>query len=140
MLRAGLCLGALVIGEVLVHTTPGTHGQMRRYTAAQNGKVVRLHDAARATGIAILPSAGNLAVEMKVKGHNVLRFPYAFRRGLIRGRVRLDRYPVPFLWADRARRAGVLRQRPAIRVRHERSAAPWANRSRISRFDGSSGR
>ena len=77
MWRACLCLGALVIGEVLVHTTPGTHWQTRRYTAAQNGKVVRLHDAASATGIAILPSAGNLAVEMKVKGHNVLRFPYA---------------------------------------------------------------
>ena len=100
MWRACLCLGVVVIGEVLVHTTPGTHWQTRRYTAAQNGKVVRLHDATRATGIAILPSAGNLAVEMKVKGHDVLRFPYASA----------EDYPgrggstgIPFLapWADR---------------------------------------
>ena len=100
MWRACLCVGALIIGEVLVHTAPRTHWQLSRYSAKQSGNVVRLHDAVSATGIAIIPSAGNLAVEMTVKGHNVLRFPYASA----------EDYPgrggstgIPFLapWADR---------------------------------------
>ena len=102
MLRASPPFVALVlvIGGAMAHTATGSHTPAPRYSASQNGKVVRLHDAARATAIAILPSAGNLAVEMKVEGHNVLRFPhaspeeYSGRGGSI---------GIPFLapWADR---------------------------------------
>jgi aldose 1-epimerase len=49
----------------------------QQYTAKQTGDVVELHDSKYQTTISILPSVGNLAFEMKVKGHNVLRWPYA---------------------------------------------------------------
>ena len=102
MLRqsARLATLALVIGGSMAYTNTGSSTQAPRYGASQNGKVVRLHDAATATAVAILPGAGNLAVEMKVKGHNVLRFPHASP----------EEYPgrggstgIPFLapWADR---------------------------------------
>ena len=102
MLRqsARLAMLALVMGGSMAYTNTGRSTQAPRYGASQNGKVVRLHDAATATAVAILPGAGNLTVEMKVKGHNVLRFPHASP----------EEYPgrggstgIPFLapWADR---------------------------------------
>ena len=89
----------LMMAGPLAHTETD-RARAPRYTASQNGKVVRLQDARSATTVAILPSAGNLAVEMKVNGHNVLRFPHASP----------EEYPgrgsstgIPFLapWADR---------------------------------------
>ncbi len=38
---------------------------------------VVLTDATTDTVVSILPSLGNMAYEMKVKGHNVLRYPHA---------------------------------------------------------------
>jgi len=49
----------------------------RQYSARQDGDVVRLEDAKSQTVVSILPSVGNVAFEMKVKGRNVLRWPYA---------------------------------------------------------------
>ena len=49
----------------------------QRYAAAQQGEVVTLTDRTAETVVTIVPSVGNIAVEMKVKGHNVLRWPYA---------------------------------------------------------------
>lgn len=100
MVRASAALAALmlVIGGSMTHTTGGA--QTPRYTVSHVGKVVRLNDAAQATSVAILPAAGNIAVEMKVHGHNVLRFPHDSP----------EEYPgrggstgIPFLapWADR---------------------------------------
>jgi aldose 1-epimerase len=96
MLRhASIALVALLQS---VPTTPTPGGQ---YAARQDGDVVRLHDTRSATAVTILPSSGNLTVEMMVKGHNVLRFPYESiedyksRKGGSIG--------IPFLapWADR---------------------------------------
>lgn len=47
------------------------------YLARQIGEVVELQDAKHQTTVSIIPSVGNIAFEMKVKGHNVLRWPYA---------------------------------------------------------------
>ena len=47
------------------------------YRAERAGEVVRLEDAAAQTVVSIIPSSGNKAFEMKVKGQNVLYFPYA---------------------------------------------------------------
>jgi hypothetical protein len=66
----------LVFAGSMTYTATGG-AQAPRYTALHTGKVVRLHDAAKRTAVAILPRAGNLVVEMKVDGHNVLRFPHA---------------------------------------------------------------
>ena len=49
----------------------------QQYSARQTGDVVRLEDTARQTVVSIVPSVGNIAFEMKVKGHEVLRWPYA---------------------------------------------------------------
>ena len=62
-----------------------------RYAAHNDGRVVRLQDATSNTVVSLIPSAGNLAVEMKVKGHDVLRAGKDSSSG------------IPFLapWADR---------------------------------------
>jgi len=48
----------------------------QRYTATQTGQVVGLQDSARETTVSVMPAAGNVAVEMRIKGFNILRFPY----------------------------------------------------------------
>ena len=74
--------------------------QSPAYSARQVGSVVELTDPAHQTSVAILPAFGNLAVEMKVKGHNVLRFPFA-SAGEYKGGT--GSIGIPFLapWADR---------------------------------------
>jgi aldose 1-epimerase len=71
-----------------------------QYSATQEGDVVQLQDGKSQTTVSIMPSRGNNAFEMKVKGKNVIQFPFAsaaeFRtRGNLNG--------VPFLapWANR---------------------------------------
>jgi aldose 1-epimerase len=59
---------------VIACATP-SHAQ--QYSARHSGDVVRLEDAARQTVVSIVPSVGNIAFEMKVKGQEVLRWPYA---------------------------------------------------------------
>ncbi len=73
-------------------------GVQASYRAEQVGKLVRLVDSSTDTVVSFVPSVGNTTVEIRVKGHNVLYFPYEsvdeYRRGL-RGS--------PFLapWANR---------------------------------------
>ena len=71
-----------------------------QYSARQEGDVVRLEDAKSQTVVSVMPSRGNNAFEMKVKGNNVLQFPFGsaaeFKsRGSFSG--------IPFLapWANR---------------------------------------
>lgn len=48
-----------------------------QYRAERAGEVVRLEDTNAQTVVSIIPSSGNKAFEMKVKGQNVLYFPFA---------------------------------------------------------------
>jgi aldose 1-epimerase len=71
-----------------------------QYSARQEGDVVQLKDDKSQTLVSVMPLRGNNAFEMKVKGKNVLQFPFAsaaeFRsRGGLNG--------IPFLapWANR---------------------------------------
>ncbi len=48
-----------------------------QYSARRDGGVVRLEDAGHQTVVSVVPSHGNAAFEMKVKGKDVLRCPYA---------------------------------------------------------------
>jgi aldose 1-epimerase len=52
------------------------------------------------TAVSIIPTLGNLTVEMKVKGHNVLRFPFESAADYTGGAGSIG---IPFLapWADR---------------------------------------
>lgn len=70
------------------------------YSARHTGTVVELTDNAHQTTVSILPTLGNLAVEMKVKGHNVLRFPFESAAAYKGGAGSIG---IPFLapWADR---------------------------------------
>ena len=49
----------------------------QQYQARRDGDVVRLEDTRHQVVASILPSVGNQAFELKVKGHNVLRWTYA---------------------------------------------------------------
>lgn len=70
------------------------------YSARQTGAVVELTDGRNQTTVSILPALGNLTVEMKVKGHNVLRFPFKSAADYTGGSGSIG---IPFLapWADR---------------------------------------
>ncbi|MBL8238100.1 MAG: aldose 1-epimerase [Bryobacterales bacterium] len=63
-------------------------------------ETIRLGDAARGTTVSIVPTIGNMAYEMLVKGHNVLHFPFpsfdAFRR-----KPRMAGIPLLAPFADR---------------------------------------
>ena len=47
------------------------------YSAQQSGDLVHLEDTGHQTVVSIVPSVGNQAIELKVKGHNVFRWTYA---------------------------------------------------------------
>ena len=55
-----------------------------QYAARREGDIVRLEDRASQTVVSIVPSVGNIAFSMTVKGHEILHWPFAsveeFRR------------------------------------------------------------
>lgn len=90
--------GAIILALLAVFTTANATAQP--YSATQDGDVVRLRDAKHQIVVGIVPSVGNVAFEMTVKGQNVLRFPYAsvddFRR-----KPGLNGIPFMGPWANR---------------------------------------
>ncbi len=64
--------GALAVWLVL----GAASADAQPYSARQDGDVVRLTDAKNQIAVGVVPSVGNIAFEMTVKGQNVLRFPY----------------------------------------------------------------
>ena len=75
-------------------------GAVERYSARRTGDVVRLEDVASQTVVSIASAVGNNAFEMKVKGQNILRWPYesvdAFKAA-----PRLSGIPFLGPWANR---------------------------------------
>ena len=71
-----------------------------QYSARREGPVVRLEDAGHQTVVSIMPSNGNAAVEMKVKGKDVVRCPFASAAEFSKAQGASG---VPFLspWANR---------------------------------------
>ncbi len=71
----------------------------QQYQVRRDGDVVRLEDTRHQTVASILPSVGNQAFELKVKGHNVLRWTYA---SVADFQSRPGMAGIPFLapWAD----------------------------------------
>ena len=70
------------------------------YTARRDGDVVRLQDTRTDTTVSIVPSVGNMAFELKVKGRDVLHWPFA---SLDEFKARPAMSGIPFLgpWANR---------------------------------------
>jgi len=71
-----------------------------RYSAQQNGEVVELHDSEHQTVVSIIPTVGNIAFSMKVKGHEVLRWPYASVEEF-KAKPGLSGIPLLAPWANR---------------------------------------
>ena len=72
----------------------------QRYAATRDGEIVRLVDRTMDTSVSIMPSVGNIAFEMQVKGHNILRFPHATLSDF---KARPNATGIPFMgpWANR---------------------------------------
>ncbi len=64
-----LALGALLVGVMML-----IPAEAQQYEARRKGDIVQLEDKKNQTVVSIITSVGNMAYEMKVKGHNVLRF------------------------------------------------------------------
>lgn len=71
-----------------------------QYSARRMGEVVQLEDTMHATVVSILPSFGDMPFEMKVKGQNVLHFPFS---SLEEFKAQPSSSGIPFLapWANR---------------------------------------
>lgn len=77
----------------------------QQYSAARQGDVVRLRDARAEIAVSILPSVGNVAFDMTVRGAQVLRFPYASVEEF-RKTPRLSGIPLLAPWANRLDETG----------------------------------
>jgi aldose 1-epimerase len=71
-----------------------------QYSARRNGDVIQLEDAKNQIVVSILPSVGNITFAMKVKGQDVLRWPFA---SVEEFKARPSLSGIPFLgpWANR---------------------------------------
>jgi aldose 1-epimerase len=85
----------LVLGGVLARPTVAA-----QYGVQHTGEVVHLEDTATGTTVSILPTVGNIAFELKVKGQNVLRWPFASVDDF---KAKPSMSGIPFLgpWANR---------------------------------------
>jgi aldose 1-epimerase len=72
----------------------------QRYTATREGDVVTLGDREADTVVTVVPSVGNIAIGMRVRGHDVLRFPHASLEAF---RARPGQTGIPFMapWIGR---------------------------------------
>jgi aldose 1-epimerase len=93
--------GTLVLPSLLLTllATAGPAGA-QPYSVRREGESVRLADEKHQVVVSIVPSVGNVAFELSVKGHNVLRWPYA---SLAAFRAKPGLNGIPFMgpWANR---------------------------------------
>ena len=88
-----VCVVAVLCGGAAVTSA-------QPYSARRTGEIVQLEDAGSRTLVSIVPSVGNIAFEMKVNGHQVLRWPYA-SVDEFRSRPALSGIPFVGPWANR---------------------------------------
>ncbi len=70
------------------------------YSVRRTAEVIQLEDVGHDTVVSIAPAVGNIAFEMRVKGHNILHWPYA---SVADFKLQPRLSGIPFLgpWADR---------------------------------------
>jgi aldose 1-epimerase len=73
MTKAPFTLAALLTMGMSM-TAPA---EAQQYAARRNGDIVQLEDTRNQVVVSIITSVGNIAYSMKVKGQDVLRFPFA---------------------------------------------------------------
>src|SRR3954451_12492888 len=72
-----------------------------KYSVRREGDVVRLEDAKAQTSVAIMPSRGNSACQMKVKGKDVLRLTDGSIDEYLKGARGMSGIPFLGPWANR---------------------------------------
>jgi aldose 1-epimerase len=72
----------------------------QQYSSRYSGEIVVLEDTKSQTTVSILPAVGNIAFSMKVKGHEILRWPYA-SVDAFKARPALSGIPFVGPWANR---------------------------------------
>jgi aldose 1-epimerase len=98
--RVSRISAVLILAALIVAHNRAAQPVASPYTAQQDGDVVRLRDAARDIDVVVMPSVGNMAVDMTVKGARVLRFPYA-SLDEVRKTPRFSGIPFLAPWANR---------------------------------------
>lgn len=90
----------LTAAAVLLVLAWPTWATAQPYEARRHGDIVQLEDAKSQTVVSVMPSIGNMAYQMTVKGQNILRFPYASVEAY---RARPSRIGIPLLapWGNR---------------------------------------
>src|SRR5882672_4131667 len=85
---------------ILILVMASTPAPAQQYTSKRTGEAVVLEDTRNQTVVSILPAVGNITFEMKVKGQDVLRWPYA---SIEEFKARPALSGIPFLgpWANR---------------------------------------
>jgi aldose 1-epimerase len=89
-----------MLGLTALVAAPVPPATLQQYSATGRGEIVQLRDAGSETTVSVIPSVGNVAFDMTVKGAQILRFPYAsveeFRKA-----PRLSGIPFMGPWANR---------------------------------------
>lgn len=96
-MRLTVRTGAGALALVALLATPAA---AQRYSATREGRVVTLADRGTDTVVTVVPSVGNIATGMRVKGHDVLRYRHA---SLDDFAARPGQTGIPFMgpWANR---------------------------------------
>ena len=85
---------------ILIVTIAPIAASAQQYAARRNGEAVVLEDMKNQTAVSILPAVGNIAFSMKVKGQEILRWPYASVEEF-KARPALSGIPFVGPWANR---------------------------------------
>jgi len=99
-LSQGLPLTSRVGAALLALLAIAQPAAAQRYSAVRDGEFVVLTDRQADTVVRVVPSVGNIAVEMRVAGHNVLRYQ---RKSLEEFRAQPGQTGIPFMgpWIGR---------------------------------------
>ena len=99
-LKTPILAVALLFGNALLVSRVGHPPAAQQYSARRTVDVIQLEEAESHTVISIIPEVGNIVFEMKVNGHDILRWPYASVEAF---KLRPSMRGTPFLapWADR---------------------------------------
>src|SRR5882724_9416808 len=85
---------------ILILVMASTPAPAQQYTSKRTGEAIVLEDTKNQTAVSILPAVGNIAFSMKVKGQDILRWPYASVEEF-KARPALSGIPFVGPWANR---------------------------------------